>query len=351
MRSFIHMAVFAATCCMGAPIAAHAADQIGTPGNDFFIFQGAVQSIDETIALPSGKTVNVMGSYNVLDPISILDGRDGYDTLLSTNLNEFLSDSRAPIFNIEDFRMGDGHDFVDLRNQGIDLTIFGGIQNDILISGSGNDLVEAGNGNDVIDSGAGADEVFADRLAHSSIGNFNGNDHIDTGAGNDVAHVGRGLDTIKTGPGDDIIRFYLDTDNLIDIVVDFSTRDILDLSAITSFNGSSGDSIFDFLSLNQLGADTLISVNETGLGGIGNFVAAALLKDVVAGDLVGYSETLGASTVLDNDVIVLNAFGLGSGSGAPVPLPASLPLLLAGLAMIGWVGYRRKTADAGSLPS
>lgn len=100
--------------------------------------------------------------------------------------------------------------------------IFSGFGHDTLMSGGGDDTVHAGAGNDFVAGGGGNDFIYA-------------------GAGNDEIRVGAGTNYIDAGEGDDAIILTKPgkaVDTLLltkgeDVVVNFSSEDIIDLGALS----------------------------------------------------------------------------------------------------------------------
>jgi hypothetical protein len=126
----------------------------------------------DTVSL-SGRTINS----------DVFAGGDGTDTLLGTDdadaifLDDTYSDMHAEasgprLVSIENVNLGAGNDILDMTSDThtytTDMTVDGGIGNDVIWTGAGNDTILGGEGNDTLFGGAG-------------------NDRLDGGAGTDTA--------------------------------------------------------------------------------------------------------------------------------------------------------------------
>jgi Ca2+-binding RTX toxin-like protein len=90
---------------------------------------------------------------------------------------------------------------------------------DTLTGDAGNNIISGWVGNDTLNGGAGADALFG-------------------GDGNDTLNGGAGSDHLSGGPGNDTFVFSAASDSGVgyanaDLITDFATGDIIDLSAIT----------------------------------------------------------------------------------------------------------------------
>ncbi|WP_417709381.1 cadherin domain-containing protein [Roseibium aggregatum] len=126
----------------------------------------------DTVSL-SGRTINS----------DVFEGGDGTDTLLGTDdadaifLDDTYSDMHAEasgprLVSIENVNLGAGNDILDMTSDThtytTDMTVDGGVGNDVIWTGAGNDTILGGEGNDTLFGGAG-------------------NDRLDGGAGTDTA--------------------------------------------------------------------------------------------------------------------------------------------------------------------
>jgi Ca2+-binding RTX toxin-like protein len=208
----------------------------------------------------------------------ILNGRDGADRLVGGAGTDTMSGEA-------------GNDSMD---GGADNdSAFGGAGNDSITGGTGDDLLDGGDDNDYLEGGAGADTLtggngidsvgYASASAGvvvvlggvstggdaagdtmSSIEQVLGSSHNDsiTGdanantmwglGGDDILIGGFGADVLKGGAGNDSFTYVSISDSTVatankDTVVDFTTGDKIDLSAIDADgNGENGDTAFTF---------------------------------------------------------------------------------------------------------
>ena len=134
------------------------------------------------------------------------DGGEGFNSILMTNGNDFLSfDDNAQLTNspsriksIEAIFTFDGDDIINFSSQkfSIDkLIIRGGLGEDKLWLGAGNDSIFGDEGNDEIFGGKGDDFINGGL----------GNDIVYSGDGNDIVDAYLGADKIYLEGGDDII--------------------------------------------------------------------------------------------------------------------------------------------------
>lgn len=134
------------------------------------------------------------------------DGGEGFNSILMTNGNDFLSfddnsqlaNSPSRIKSIEAIFAFDGDDIINFSSPkfSIDkLIVRGGLGNDKLWLGSGNDFIFGDEGNDEIFGGKGNDFINGGL----------GNDVVFAGDGNDIVDAYFGADKIYLEGGDDII--------------------------------------------------------------------------------------------------------------------------------------------------
>lgn len=180
---------------------------MATNGNDVIFFTGTLQQITATLTNPySSKEFDVDDEFNVNN--SSYDGLGGFDTMLLSNLGDYLSITDnvgiQVVQNVENFIAGNGGDFINLADSNIlygDVTILGGAGDDILWANVGNDTISGANGNDILDGGPG-------------------HDTLDGNADNDQIFGGEGDDILRGGTGDDILFGGTDL-GLIDLDKDF----------------------------------------------------------------------------------------------------------------------------------
>lgn len=247
---------------------------------------------------------------------NILTGEGGDDTLYGMAGADLLMG-----YDGDDILYGGDDNDTSLWVNGIkqyDAGLYGGNGNDTLYGGVGNDRLEGDDGNDVLygqagidymQGGAGTDSAsyalaasgvtltlhggsasndgdggtdtlagienvigsaYADALTGSDLANVirggNGNDYIHARAGNDIIAGGSGDDTLYGGDGADNFRF--ESAGGIDTIFDFSLAqgDVLDISEIIDFDPLT-DALTDFVSVTTSGSNTIIAVDQDGVGG------------------------------------------------------------------------------------
>jgi len=169
-----------------------AAAVTGTNGNDTLFFQGVLQQVTtNVINAYSGQSVSINDLYNV--NTATYDGLGGTDTLLLTNVNDFLTirngNGNQTLFNVENVVAGNGGDVINLSDSSIvlgNLLINGGSGDDILWGNAGNDTIQGVDGNDNIRGGPG----------NNVLNGGNGNDILNGGGGNDTVTGDAGNDTL-----------------------------------------------------------------------------------------------------------------------------------------------------------
>lgn len=129
---------------------------------------------------------------------NIIEGTEGNDTLIGTNLNDWIA--------------GRGGDDVIEGGEG-DNIIYGNAGQDSLYGGDGDDVIHGGRDQDLIDGGDGDDVIHGD-MGDDLIEGGDGDDFIDGGdeddrlfgnAGDDVIRGGRGHDIIEGGAANDYL--------------------------------------------------------------------------------------------------------------------------------------------------
>ncbi|OWJ59481.1 calcium-binding protein [Inquilinus limosus] len=253
---------------------------------------------------------NLYGSSNADtlsgdDNANIIGGENGNDTLNGNGGNDHLSgeagdDTVNGGGGADRLTGGAGADTLngDAGNDSVDAgadndQISGGDGNDTLYGGAGDDVLDGGVGNDILEGAAGADTLTGgdgiDTVSYASSpgavtvvmggtstgGDAEGDtmsgieqvmgsafDDSITGdanantlwglAGNDTLTGGVGADVLKGGAGNDTFAYVSLADSTValagkDTVIDFSTGDKIDLSAIDADgNEGNGDTAFTF---------------------------------------------------------------------------------------------------------
>ncbi len=180
------------------------AEYVGNDGNNIFYMQGSLEQFTVVLVNPySGDTITIDEEKFIND--SYYHGHGGFDRLIATNNGDVITlvDSQGAqmLSGIELITMGDGGDVIVLSDEHIeynDVSVYGGMSDDIIWTNVGDDEVYGGWGNDVIDTGPGNDIIHGEE----------GNDILAGGSGNDtyVYAPGAGDDAIMETGGDDVIR-------------------------------------------------------------------------------------------------------------------------------------------------
>ncbi len=145
------------------------------------------------------------------------------------------------------FEGGQKSDTVDARQIEFDVTLDGGLGNDVLRGGSGNDLLFGGEGKDVLEGGLGEDELYGD----------GGKDVLSGGGGNDVLDGGDGKNTLIEAvlEANDDGNVTLASDRL-------SGRDSDELASVQTVNLTASGSGLTFFVSEWTGRGTLVAVDS-----------------------------------------------------------------------------------------
>lgn len=160
---------------------------------------------------------------------------------------------------------------------GIDDTLNGTKNADVISTGDGHDFVSAGSGNDQIFTGSGNDEIFGDD-GDDIINGGSGDDQIYGGAGNDDLQGGSGQNTIDGGTGIDVVR-----------IADQGQRKITKTASGYTLENASGD------------RDILINVERLDLG-MGQSIALDVDATGNAGQAMGLIGVVAPGLLHDLDV-------------------------------------------------
>jgi Ca2+-binding RTX toxin-like protein len=249
-------------------------------------------SNDDHLSGDDGR--NVIGGENGND---VLVGNGGGDAMNGEAGNDSLdggdgNDRLVGGAGIDLIHGGTGNDSIDAGSENDQ--VFGDAGNDSLYGGTGDDQIDGGDGNDVLEGAAGADAltggVGSDTASYASsatgvtvslaggtgtggdaegdtltgIENLAGSaqaDHLtgdetanalSGGTGDDVLTGGSGADLLRGGAGNDSFTYTGIADSTVtaagkDTIVDFTTGDHIDLSAIDADgNEANGDTAFSF---------------------------------------------------------------------------------------------------------
>ena len=174
---------------------------------------------------------------------------------------------------------GDGNDYLNGR-----------VEADTLHGDGGNDHIYGFQKGDVIYGGDGDDIIFGDNSAATSAGDGNdvlygdaGNDTMYGAGGDDLLDGGMGADTLYGGEGADTFVFHAATAfDAVDKVADFNLAqgDKLDIHDMLIGYDPLTSSISDFVSIETVGANSIVKVDIDGSGSAHDFVQIAALLGV-----------------------------------------------------------------------
>ncbi len=249
-----------------------------------------LKAIDSTLTVTNGATITPSTADLALYSVgrSIVAGR--------------TATALAPIV----FRTIGGR--LDFTGTAANETLYASKGDDMINGGEGDDWIGGGgcdfliqlsgrflwdrDGNDQFDGGAGNDELYG-YGGDDELKGDRGNDRLEGGRGNDILIGGTGLDTLVGGTGIDTFVIQTLTDEL-DTVLDFEVgTDLIDLRTIfagTAFGGTSPFSRYQqFVSIAQVGNDSLINIDSDGSGLGTTITTLATLRNVTASTLTSES--------------------------------------------------------------
>ena len=174
-------------------------------------------------------------------------------------------------------------------------TIFGNEVANVLTGNAGNDVLNGLDGNDTLNGGLGVD----------SLNGGNGSDRLNGGDGVDTLNGGDGVDFFSGGAGNDIFIGEINATTVgsktgpisLDVVLDFATGDILDLSGIDANALVAGDQAFTLVN-----SAKAANAGELALRTFGNMNAAEAALGMDLDGVAGASPHAGKVTVLFGNV-------------------------------------------------
>ncbi|GAB5389137.1 MAG: hypothetical protein Alpg2KO_21050 [Alphaproteobacteria bacterium] len=185
----------------------------------------------------------------------------GQQTVLE---HAFTGDGRDQIAgNQADNTLDGGRNNDRLSGKQGDDALFGNAGNDSLNGGTGDDSLDGGIGRDTLTGGRGEDTLTG-RAGRDKLRGDGGDDDLFGGAGRDSLKGGRGEDTLNGGLGRDALRGGRDSDTFVFGPGNSPADVILDFEDETDLIGLANGLTFDDLQITDDGADTTISVTETG---------------------------------------------------------------------------------------
>ena len=229
---------------------------------------------------------------------NFLSGNNGNDTLTGNDGADQLiggggADSMVGGTGNDAYDVDDSGDKVsetsatggtDTVNSEITYTLGSNLENLTLhdgrtIDGTGNSL------NNSITGGDG-DNVLSGLIGNDTLAGGAGNDLLLGGDGADLLHAGAGTDTMVGGAGSD--RFVFDGDSLDgrDVISDFASGDLIDLSdLLTGFNPAVNN-INNFVRTSVADGNTILQVDQDGATGGAHFDDVAVIQGVTT-DVLG----------------------------------------------------------------
>ena len=216
----------------------------------------------------TGEIVSIQGKARSYDAF---DGGEGRDTIVLTAADDalFLDDIHSPhpgtptegrVLGIEVFEAGDGNDVIDLTSTRVAYTtaatMYGGAGDDVLWAGDAADRLEGGAGNDNLWGGGGKDSLLGG----------DGADRLTGSVGDDVLEGGAGADTLTGGAGADRFVYRADAIGAADIIADFGSGDVLDVSQLLATLGGTPATAAQYLAFFQSGTSVVMRVDAGGAG-------------------------------------------------------------------------------------
>jgi len=262
--------------------------------NGDFSYEGATgfvgtDSFEYTLEDGNGGFDTAFANITVTAPTGAVVGDSGDDTL-NTGIGSdtiFAGEGNNTVATgsgSDTIYAGNGDD--DLNAGSGDDIIFAGGGDNIVLSGSGDDMITSGDGDDVIEAGSG----------HDTISSGGGNDDINSGSGDDIIYAGAGNDVISAGSGDDFLdsgfgmdimtggsgadTFYFGSTDAVDTITDFSLfdDDILDITDLLTGFDPLADTLGDWANISESGSDSILSIDQDGLGAAFSMTQLVLLQ-------------------------------------------------------------------------
>jgi len=226
-----------------------------------------------------------------------LEGFDGNDTLTGNGGNDTLTgglgtdsmtggtgDDRYDVDSstdkvVESSASG-GHDTVA---SSISYTLGSNLE-DLLLEGGLAPIDGTGNSLNNLLAGNGGNNVLSGLVGNDTLDGATGNDLLLGGDGADTLQASEGADTLVGGAGSDRFAFDANSLNGLDVISDFTSGDVLDVSDLLTGFDPATSNINDFLQADEGNGSTTIKVDSNGGGD--HFVAMVVL-DGVNTDVMG----------------------------------------------------------------
>jgi hypothetical protein len=244
----------------------------------------------------------------------VVQGGDGDDSLYGLQGRDILRGGGG----FDYLSGGDDNDYLD-GGDGRD-ELAGGRSNDVLYGLDGDDRLYGGGGNDYLDGGAGADLVSGGGGDDALFGG-RGDDTVLGGDGNDRLYGGEGSDRLAGGPGTDN-RAYAQPDDQVSGVAQRADVQLTSAGSFITVDGSPEfaarvQSDLDALRSSPTGQQMLIQlqdIHDQGSGRFGSLDAGSTLNIVEYHGQNGYDQQHNTALTVYNTVEYNPAY---SGSDGP----------------------------------
>lgn len=154
-------------------------------------------------------------------------------------------------------------------------------ENDVLDGDNSNNTLKGDRGNDLL-QGFGGDDFLLGQKGNDFLVGGDGIDTLKGGKGQDILVGGQGADVLRGGGGRDQFVFRTLQDKG-DTIVDFHRQDVIVLAEIFDLpKYGSSEPIDNYLQIEQMGSNTVISIDTDGDKGSDPFKVLATLKDTNA---------------------------------------------------------------------
>ena len=258
----------------------------GGGGNDTYVF-GLNDGID-TINESGGSTpgggndqITIMANGAALSSLNFLDSVTGaggnlvidYNGQQITVIDQFTAGNNSTVESLtffggasylgydlgsSSYTFGSGANSIQAGDSD-DNTLTGDLGRDLLFGNAGNDTITGGGGSDLLVGG-------------------DGNDTLTGGTGDDVLVGGTGNDVLTGGGGNNRYVFAEAGAANADIITDFSTKDVVDLSPLLDSHFGPTDNPADFARVVQNGSDVVVQADQDGAANGQNFATVAVLS-------------------------------------------------------------------------
>lgn len=245
--------------------------------NDEALDQAEVLSIDETLETELGNLNNVLQTLESTELAPGVFDYKYYAPGIGLVLVEELDENLEPEFIVELESISSVTP--DAFTSGL-----GTRGNDVLDGDNSDNTLKGYRGSDFLQGFGGEDVLLGNRGKDFLVGG-DGIDTLKGGQGQDILVGGKGADVLRGGNGRDQFVFRALQDKG-DTILDFSRQDVIILAEIFDLpKYGSSEPINDYLTIEQMGSNTVISIDTDGDKGSDPFKVLATLKDTNANSL------------------------------------------------------------------